>query len=164
MTGSVADIASLYETEHGRLRALVRRMVGNPAVAEDVVQQAFANIIGRNGVAAAPSVAYVASAARNLALNHIRDSRRRGESAMSESDLERVADSRPTPETVTLYRSELRHLLEAVASLPPRRREAFSLNRIKGLSYDEVAVLMGISRNTVISLIVAAMAELDRKL
>jgi len=38
------------------------------------------------------------------------------------------------------------------------------LNRIEGLSYDEVASRMGISRNTVISQIVSALAELDRQL
>jgi RNA polymerase sigma-70 factor (ECF subfamily) len=48
--------------------------------------------------------------------------------------------------------------------LPPRRREAFVLNRIEGLTYDEVAERMGISRNTVITQIVAALAELDKRL
>jgi RNA polymerase sigma-70 factor (ECF subfamily) len=63
-----------------------------------------------------------------------------------------------------LYRSELRRLLEAIAQLPARRRQAFVLNRISGLSYDEIAAHMGISRNTVISQVVAAMAELDRRI
>jgi RNA polymerase sigma-70 factor (ECF subfamily) len=63
-----------------------------------------------------------------------------------------------------LYRSELRRLLQAIADLPPRRREAFVLNRIEGLTYDEVAERMGISRNTVITQIVAALAELDKRL
>lgn len=161
MTTGAVDMARLYEVEHGRLRALVRRMVGSAAVAEDVVQQAFVNIIARNGPTAVPSRAYVVTAARNLALNHIRDARRRGEGAMTDADMEAIADTGPDPETVTLFRSELRRLLAAVERLSPRRREAFSLNRILGLSYDEVAGRMGISRNTVISLIVAAMAELD---
>lgn len=164
MTTRAIDIAKLYEAEYGRLRAIVRRIVGNPSIAEDVVQQAFANILGKANDVSAPSSAYVASAVRNLALNHLRDSRRRGETGISDADLERIADGRPTPEMVAVYRSELRRLLEAVASLSPRRREAFTFNRIEGLSYDEVALRMGISRNTVISLIVAAMAELDRLL
>lgn len=63
-----------------------------------------------------------------------------------------------------LYRSELHRLLHSIAQLPPRRREAFILNRIEGLSYDEVAERMGISRNTVITQIVSALAELDRQL
>lgn len=164
MAARAFEIAMLYEAERGRLRAFVRRIVGNPATAEDVVQQAFANLLGKLDQTAAPNSAYVTRAARNLALNHLRDARRRGEVEISGPDLEGIADQRPSPEAVALYRSELRRLLEAVAALPPRRREAFVLNRIEGLSYDEVARRMGVSRTTVISQIVAAMAELDRRL
>lgn len=162
MTARVLPLTRLYETEQGSLRAFARKIVGNPAVAEDLVQQAFVNMLGRAGKTA--NRAYVARAVRNLALNHLRDARRRGDIAMSDADLENTADLGPTPETVALFRSELRRLLEAIAALPPRRREAFVLNRIEGLSYDEVAARMGISRNTVISQIVAAMAEFDRRL
>lgn len=163
MSARVLSLARLYETELDSLRAFARKIVGNPAVAEDLVQQAFANMLDRAGKPSA-SRAYVAQAVRNLALNHLRDGRRRGDIAISDVDLENAADLSPTPEAVALFRSELRRLLQAMAALPPRRREAFVLNRIEGLSYDEVAVRMGISRNTVISQIVAAMAELDRRL
>lgn len=164
MTSRALEIAILYEKEHGRLRAFVRRIVGNPAAAEDVVQQVFANILGKAEQPVAPNAAYVTQAVRNLALNHLRDTRRRGDIEQAGLDLELIADTKPSPETIALYRSELRRLLEAVAALPPRRREAFVMNRIEGLSYDEVASRMGISRNTVITQIVAALAELDRRL
>ncbi|MGS1096515.1 RNA polymerase sigma factor (plasmid) [Aquamicrobium terrae] len=163
MTTRVLDITKLYEAEHGRLRSFVRWIVGNPATAEDVVQQAFANLLDRLDDKT-PNSAYVVQAVRNLALNHLRDARRRADIEISDADLADIADLRPTPETVVLYRSELRRLLEAVAALPPRRREAFVFNKIEGLSYDEVAERMGISRNTVITLVVTAMAELDRRI
>lgn len=165
MIAHLLDIEKLYEAEHRRLRSLVRRILGNSATAEDVVQQAFANMLARvQADAGSPSPAYARQAVRNLALNHLRDMKRRADVEIAGSDVEHVADARPTPETVALYRSELRRLLEAIASLPARRREAFVLNRIEGLSYDEIAGRMGISRNTVISSIVNAMADLDRKL
>lgn len=41
---------------------------------------------------------------------------------------------------------ELLH--NAVANLPPQRREAFILCRQQGKSYEEAAALMNISRNT----------------
>ncbi len=162
MTARVLSISRLYETEHGSLRAFARKIVGNSAIAEDLVQQAFVNMLGRAGKTT--NRAYVAQAVRNLALNHLRDARRRGDIAISDADLENVADLSPTPEAIALFRSELRRILEAIAALPSRRREAFILNRIEGLSYGEVAVRMGISRNTVITLIVTAMAELDRRI
>lgn len=165
MAARLLDIEKLYEAEQGRLRSLVRRIVGNPATAEEVVQQAFANMIAKlHRHDLPPSPAYARMAARNLALNHLRDMKRRSAVEIAGSEVEQVADSQPTPEVIALYRSELRRLLEAIASLPPRRREAFVLNRIEDLSYDEIAARMGISRNTVISSIVNAMADLDRAL
>lgn len=163
MTARVLDITQLYEAEHGRLRSFVRRIVGNPATAEDVVQQAFANILDKLDDNT-PNSAYVVRAVRNLALNHLRDARRRAEIEISDADLGNIADLHPTPETVALYRSELRCLLEAVAALPLRRREAFVFNKIEGLSYDEVAERMAISRNTVITLVVTALADIDRRI
>lgn len=165
MIARLLDIEKLYAAEQGRLRTLVRRILRNPSAADDVVQQAFVNLLARfNGEAASPSPAYMRAAVRNLALNHLRDLKRRSELEIAGVEVDDIADTQPTPEAIALYRSELRRLLSAIASLPARRREAFVLNRIEGLSYDEIAERMGISRNTVISSIVNAMADLDRKL
>lgn len=165
MIARLLDVEKLYLNEHGRLRALVRRILRNPSAADDLVQQAFVNILARlHNDAASANPAYVRAAVRNLALNHLRDMKKRSELEIAGIEVDDVADLRPTPEIIVLYRSELRRLLSAIAALPPRRREAFVLNRIEGLSYDEIAERMHISRNTVISSIVNAMAELDRKL
>jgi len=163
MTSRLWDLTELYESEQSGLRAFVRRIVGNTTTAEDVVQQAFLNMLSRPDEAA-PGAAYVKRAARNLALNHLRDARRRSDVEIEDDAPERYADSTPSPEMTALYRSELRRLLQAIADLPARRRQAFVLNRIEGLTYDEVAERMGISRNTVITQIVAALAELDKRL
>jgi len=118
MNVPAGDIAALYQAEVRRLRAFVRRIVGNHGADVELT-----------GV-----------------------------------ELEHVADPRPTPETIVMHRRELRRLLEAIAALPERRRQAFVLKRIEGLAYDEIAERMGISRNTVISQVVAAMAQLDAML
>lgn len=143
---------------------LALRLVRNHATAEDLVQQAFVNIFRLGKSSGSVDSAYAARAVRNLALNHLRDMRRRGYFHVSDAEFERIADPRPSPEMAAIYRSELRRLLEAVAGLPHRRREAFLACKIEGLSYDEVAVRFGVSRNTVISHVAAAMVDLDRRL
>ncbi len=163
MTSRGLHMADLYRAEHGRLRSFVRRIVGNHAVADDLVQQAFTNLLARAEPTAENS-AYVGKTVRNLALNYLRNERRRAEVEISGVDAALVADPMPSPEMTVLFRSELRKLLEAILQLPERRRETFMLSRIEGLSHDEVANRMGVSRNTVISQIVAAMAELERLL
>lgn len=161
MNVPAGDIATLYQAEVRRLRAFVRRIVGNHGAAEDVVQQAFVNLLRRGGDGAQVNAGYIKQTAHNLALNHLRDARRRADVELTGLEVEHIADSRPTPETIVMYRRELQRLLEAIAALPERRRQAFVLKRIEGLSYDEIAERMGTSRNTVISQVVAAMAQLD---
>ena len=164
MTLQTCPLTHLYRAEHDRQCLRARRLVGSAA--EDVVQHAFANILGRGGSAALanPSAAYLTRAVRNIALNHLRGLRRRAAVEIEGAEIEALADLSPSPEMVTLYRTELRRLLEAIARLPERRRQAFVLSRIEGLSHAEVAVRMGLSRNTVITHLVLALAELDRTL
>ncbi|MFY2997972.1 RNA polymerase sigma factor [Achromobacter xylosoxidans] len=164
MNVPVGDISALYQAEVRRLRAIVRRIVGSQGAAEDVVQQAFTNLLRMGAQRAQANAGYITRAAHNLALNHLRDARRRAEVELTGLELDHLPDFRPTPEMIVMYRRELQHLLEAIATLPDRRREAFVLKRIEGLSYDEIAERMGTSRNTVISQVVAAMAQLDAAL
>ena len=161
MAASVFDISNLYRTEQGRLRGLVLRLVGNRATAEDLVHQAFVHLLRQTDPTIASGPAYLTTTVRNLALNHLRDAKRRGETPLSDLDLEQLADGRPSPEASAIFRCELQRILSAIARLPERRREAFVLSRMEELSYDEIARRMGISRNTVISHVVAALADLS---
>lgn len=165
MSATAIEIADLYAAEQGRLNRLIRRFVRNRTTAEDLVQQSFVKLLGnaeRGHIEDVP--AYLAVTARSLALNHLRNTSFRAEIELPEADVHAVADPRPSPEAVAIYRCELRRVLQAVASLPPRRREAFVLHKFENLTYDEIAARQGISRNTVITQIVSALADLDRQL
>ncbi len=165
MSARAINIADLYAAEQGRLQRLVKRLVRNKTTADDLVQQAFVKLMDNaehGNVADIP--AYLATTARNLALNHIRNTSLRAEVELPEADFLAIADTRPSPEMAAIYRCELRRVIQAVATLPPRRREAFILHKFEDLTYDEIAVRQGVSRNTVITQIVSALADLDRRL
>jgi RNA polymerase sigma-70 factor (ECF subfamily) len=134
-------------------------------VAEDLVQQAFTKLMASAECGNLENCpAYLTCVVRNLALNHLRDLERRRESALPDAELYKIPDLGPSPEATAIFRCELRNVLQAVAALPPRRREAFVLNKFEGMSYDEIAARQGVSRNTVISHIVIALADLDRQI
>lgn len=154
-------IADIYSAERTKLLGNVRRMLRDGQCAEDIVQQAFANLIGSNGDVRCPS-AYVNRAVRNLVYNLVRDEKRRRLVEVDGLDTERIVDERATPEQIAAARSELRLVLEAISKLPHRRREAFLMCRFEGLRYDEIARRMGVSRNTVITQVVTALTDLDR--
>ncbi len=165
MSARAIDIAELYAAEQGRLKRFVKRVVRSTTTAEDLVQQAFVKLIDNadhGNVADFP--AYLATTARHLAFNHVRNVARRSEVELPEADFHAIADTRPSPEMETIYRCELRRVLRAVAALSPRKREAFVLHKFDGLTYDEIAARQGVSRATVITQIVTALADLDRRL
>lgn len=160
-----ADLARLFASERGRLKSLINRMVGNRATAEELVQQAFANVLSTTDWDRVDShTAYLTRTARNLALNHLRAAKLRITVELGEGDWEAVADPQPSPEMTALHRSELRRVLAAIAQLPPRRRQVFVLSRFDGLTYDQIADRMGITRNTVMVQIANALVDLDRRL
>ncbi|WP_400261943.1 sigma-70 family RNA polymerase sigma factor [Sphingobacterium sp. SG20118] len=56
---------------------------------------------------------------------------------------------RNTPENMMISAERIRHIQQAVESLPPKTKEAFKLVKEEKKSYLETALLMGISKKTV---------------
>ena len=164
MQGRTVDIARLYSTEQGRLKRMIGRFVGSRATSEDLVHQAFLKLMTVAEISEIENwPAYLTSMVRNLARNHVRDQGRRGEIDAPQSVVDSVRDPAPSPEMACIHRAELRRVLAAIAALPQRRRQAFVLCKFQGLTYDEIATRMRISRNTVITHIVIALTQLDRQ-
>ncbi len=159
------DLVQTLLAERGRLMQLINRIVGNRATAEELVQDAFVNVLRALRAGGIEHTgAYLSRTATNLAINHLRHRRQGVEIDVSDDVRNVVPDTAPSPETVVIYRSEMQRLLAAIAELPPRRREVFVLHKFEGLSYDETAVRLGIARNTVMVQMVKALADLDRRL
>jgi RNA polymerase sigma-70 factor (ECF subfamily) len=109
----------------------------------------------------APLRTFLLRIARNLALNEKDRGAVRGRGA------ERVelGWTRPPTPLEELEQKELRVAVEAaVARLPARRREVFILARVHGLSYQEIAAVMGISLQTVANQMSAALTDLRHAL
>jgi len=68
-------------------------------------------------------------------------------------DEERHSDARPAcdPETLALQAEDVRLIEQAMSSLPVRSRELLVLRELEGLSYRELAVVLGIPMGTVMS-------------
>jgi RNA polymerase sigma factor (sigma-70 family) len=144
-------VAGLYERNAGRLFGYCLSRLGRREDAEDAVQTTFLHAIRglRRGVVPLIESAWLLGIARNVCLAR-RESlgrRKRLESVCDPSDLENVA---PAREAST---DELMGLPEALAALPERQRRAVLLRDWRGLSYDEVAEELGVTRAAVETLI-----------
>ena len=128
-----------------RLAAL---LTSDPAAAEELAQEAFAQMCAGWGRAANPE-AYL----RTALVNRCRNWRRRDR--VRQAKLPLVA----TAEAVDFRADEL---ADAVASLPFRQRAVVVLRYYGGLSEAEIAAALGCRNGTVKSLASRALARLER--
>lgn len=157
-------LSSFTEHRDALLRFLARKL-GNVALAEDLTQETWLRAANSDGaVAIGNPRSYLFRIASNLALDHQRHVGHRIELEATEEVAAAVADSQPSPENIVLYRSEFARLMRALDRLSPRCREVFVLCRFELLSHAEIGRRLGISRNTVVSHMVTALAALEREM
>ncbi|MGQ4274546.1 RNA polymerase sigma factor [Terrihabitans sp. B22-R8] len=163
MTGMTAHIADLFSTEHLRLLRLIARVVRCRTAAEDLVQDVFVNLLGGPARRIDNPRHYLARAATNLAIDHLRRERVRT-ARMAEGLTGDEPDAAPLPDAVLQGRQELALLRTAVDRLPPRCRAVFLLSREHGLTMREIAAKLDLSEKTVEKHIGRALVELRREL
>lgn len=127
-------------------------IVGDAASAEDVVQEAYIRFSGASekvvalgGEPIVHPLAYLYGIVRNLALSWVQRSSVDVLVRRDNDELASIASDAPLPEAVLLHRDELRVLLAALSNLPDRTRLAFNMNRMEGVSLQEVANRLGVS-------------------
>ncbi len=133
---ALADAYDLY----GRIAfALIVRIVRNPAVAEDLVQETFLRVwnradqIGEKYGVIGP---WLLAIARNGALDYVKSGAARFVKPTPISD----ADVPPVTIDHEIQLSErARHLSKACATLPPNQRQVIELAYYEGLSQQEIA-------------------------
>lgn len=132
--------------------------------AEDVVQETFIRVWERRSDwSARGSVrSYLYRITRTVALNEHRRRRVR-KKWLGRGRVEKPSAS-PTPLQMVEGEEMDVAIDEALAALPDRRREVFTLARLHDLSYREIADLMQISPQTVANQMSAALADLRRSL
>jgi RNA polymerase sigma-70 factor (ECF subfamily) len=130
----------LYEHCADLVHRFLLRMLGDPAAAEDALQETFVRVLrglrGFDPAGPARLTTWVLTIARRVALSGAlaeRRARRREEVA-----LEAVPRTQPSGEQATLLR---RALAEAVTALPPPQRSVFVLRETQALSYEEIAAI-----------------------
>lgn len=87
--------------------------------------------------------------ARNLLIDRFRRERIIPIEGVPDLEAIEVASDAPSPDRSVIARDEIRRLRAALDKLPPRCREAVMLRRVEGLSRAEIALRMGISKETV---------------
>ena len=148
--GDPAAFEEIYSRHAEMVYGLALRMSGDPEEAADMTQETFLRIyrhLGRfRGRSSLKTWIYRITV--NCCRSGLRKrSRRKLEGPLE--NLEEVADERFGPEESTLGHDLGRRLAEAVRELPMAFREAVLLRDVQGLSYGEIAEVLGIRIGTV---------------
>lgn len=150
----------MLERFHRELLNFLARQVSDRDTAADLAQESYARVLAvqRGGQAVSDPRALLFHTARNLVVDqHRRTEVRRHDDIEALADVDQpLAPQHLQPDEVLLYEQHARAIITAIESLPPRCREAFVLNRFEGLSHQEVAERMGISKNMVAQHVVRA--------
>ncbi len=81
---------------------------------------------------------------------------------ISSQDRESVEINRESPEHIVIREDEKKSLQKALMKLPENYRDVLIFKYYMDLSYDEIAKIMGIPRNTVASMIFRGKEELRK--
>ncbi len=144
-------ISDLHRTAGVDLLRYLTHMLGSRDAAADVAQDAYTRILTQaDPVAITHPKAFLFKVAGRLALNHIRLSKRRHfDNVIAFDERDHGIPTRMNPEDEQHRHQELMIAMGAVASMPERTREVFTLHRFKDFSYGEIAEQLDISRKTV---------------
>lgn len=164
--GEEAALDELLKREWSGLVAYAEQFVRSPDDAEEAVQLSFVRIWrSRKRLDPERSLrALLFRTVRNLTidLERKRLARRRGRARLKE----RVGRRRqaPTPYERTRERELRGAIEEVIEGLSPRRREAFVLCRMNGLSHREAAEVMELAPQTVSNHVTAALKQIRTSL
>jgi RNA polymerase sigma factor (sigma-70 family) len=159
--GDAAAARTLVERHAPRLMALGRRMLGDPAEAEDVAQEAMLRL-WRGAAAWRPGEAgagtWLHRVATNLCLDRLRRRRPTGELPEDAPDGGRSV-------VATLARADRAAALDAaLAELPERQRVAIVLRHIEERGNPEIAAALDVSVEAVESLLARGRRALSARL
>ena len=148
-----AFISDLYRETVADLRRYLRRSLGSMEAAEDVAQETYSRLISMSD----PSVirhprAYLFKAAGRLALNYLRQSKRRhyDDPNVIEFDERYHGLQESTgPELTTSRREELVLVSGALQGMTDKTRLIFSMHRFEEKTYGQISDELKISRKTV---------------
>ena len=162
--GKSALVGELAAKQFGRLRSYLRRRVRNADDIPDIIQEVFLRLlrVPSHEVIRVPE-AYIFTIARHVAQQH------RLQSAVGDTSVEleeALAELRSGSELDPLLQASAQQCLEGlndvVERMPAKVQATFLMCRRDGLSMDEIAARLGVSRQMAKKYLVKALVQLRK--
>jgi RNA polymerase sigma-70 factor (ECF subfamily) len=144
---------------------LARWLVGNPADAEDIVQEAFLRALRFfDGFRGGDSRAWLLKIVRNTSYSWVRKNRPTQLADEFDETIHSGEKMSETGESKLLSSVESERVRKALEDLPIAFREVLVLREIEGFSYKEISEVTGVAMGTVMSSLSRARHKLREQL
>ncbi len=156
-----AAFGRLLQEHLPRLRRYAVALVGNVAMADDLLQDTVERALSRQASLESPNLVYpwLRSILHNLHIDEIRRRRNRGIAVDIDDLADTLALSAPAAD-----RSSTQDFVRAMAALSHEHRQILLLIGLEGLSYKEIAAALDVPIGTVMSRVARAREQLRLKL
>lgn len=147
-TGDHEAFKKVFIRYYNKLEHFIGALIKSPADAEELTQEIFTNLWHkRQQIDPAKNFnSYLYTQARNTALNFIRAKAVRHAYAVEAWTFDQTAED--TEEIIFAKETELLIRI-TVSRMPSQRRNIYEMSRNRGLTNEEIATELGISRNAV---------------
>jgi RNA polymerase sigma-70 factor (ECF subfamily) len=166
--GDMREFERLFRAHYKPLCIYAENITGNALDAEDLVSNLFLWLWEKHEQLQIRSSieSYITSAVRHDALNYLKHAevearyRAKAEYQLMHMDLLNPDADAETPLSDILEKERNEQIENALRTLPPQCCEIFTLHKMDGLSYQEVADKLNISINTVRTQLTRAMKKM----
>jgi RNA polymerase sigma-70 factor (family 1) len=162
--GNEAAYKELFTHYWDQIYSTALMFTKSPEMSEDMAQEVFARIwVKREKLKDVVQFdAFLFITARNLIFDHLRQKVFTYEYGLYLTEY--FKDPALSPYDSMELKEMEKIILQGINLLPPQQQTAFCLSRFKGLKHEEIALQMGISRESVKSHIVRAISSLRKHL
>lgn len=150
LVGRAPGFEDFLREHRSALLNFLRRRVANEADAQDATQESFTRLLryadSQPAEAWKPLLYRIAT---NVAHDQARQHATQAGTGMVPLDSEELVSEDPPADQVIAQEQELAMIHTVIMRLPPKCRQVYLLQRLRGMSYTEIADYCGISRKTV---------------
>jgi len=148
--GDEAAFERLYEATRAKLYGVLLRILGKPALAEEVMAETYLKVwkmADQFDPATASPITWLVAIARNRAIDIVR---KRGDASIDEEpEVSQAASDAPAPLARREMTAELKRLLSCLGRLDPEKQRIVLLAYYSGWSRDQLANKLDIPVNTI---------------
>ncbi|WP_256009536.1 RNA polymerase sigma factor [Desertivirga xinjiangensis] len=162
--GDESAFRFVYEQCYPGLYGFAYSFLKEKQLCEEVLQETFVALwMQKDSLDTAKAIEpFLFTVCRRRILDHFR--KMTSTTALKKQLMSRMSELANDTEEAVLYHDALQITNAAIERLPPQQQLVFKLSRVEGLSFDEIADRLNLSRNTVKNHLVAALKNLRLQL